>query len=267
MAEFHQMAAAVYLASGVGALLGVVLPSERMRRGAIWGLAIGALLHGLAFATLHQAETPPPLTDLASAVSLMAWIAVLFMLALMSRLRVPGLVAAVGPLAFLGVFVAALRLPHTVPAEAEAAAAAAGAWPHAHVVLASAGIALLGVAGVAGLFFLSEHRRLKSNRPPAGLFRLPTLEALDRVNVVALAIGFPLLSLGVITGMLWIYSESGVFWTGAGHESWSVVAWAIYAGLVVARFIAHQGARQAAASAVASFAFLLFAVVGVGIFT
>ena len=45
--------------------------------------------------------------------------------------------------------------------------------------------------------------------------------------------------------------------------AWAVVAWAIYAGLVLARFAGRQGARQAAASAVAGFAFLLFAVVGV----
>ena len=44
------------------------------------------------------------------------------------------------------------------------------------------------------------------------------------------------------------------------------ICWGIYAGLVGARFAAHQGARQAAASAVAGFAFLFFAVVGVGMF-
>ena len=44
-----------------------------------------------------------------------------------------------------------------------------------------------------------------------------------------------------------------------------MIAWMIYLGLVSLRFIGHQGARQAAASAVAGFAFLVFAVVGVGL--
>ena len=43
------------------------------------------------------------------------------------------------------------------------------------------------------------------------------------------------------------------------------VAWTIYLGLVVLRFGAEQGARQAAASALAGFAFLLAAVVGAGV--
>jgi hypothetical protein len=44
-----------------------------------------------------------------------------------------------------------------------------------------------------------------------------------------------------------------------------VIAWAIYAGLVMARYAGRQGARQAAASALAGFGFLLFGIVVVGL--
>jgi ABC-type transport system involved in cytochrome c biogenesis permease subunit len=69
----------------------------------------------------------------------------------------------------------------------------------------------------------------------------------------------------VVTGIFWVHEALGRVWTGADHESWLAIAWAIYAGLVLARFVGHQGSRQAAASALAGFAFLLFAVVGVGL--
>ncbi len=91
---------------------------------------------------------------------------------------------------------------------------------------------------------------------------MPSLEALDRLNVVALSAGFLLLTLGVITGMIWLQTASGRPWTGAAHETWSLVAWVVYAALFVARFWSKQGSPQAAASAVGGFAFLLFAVVG-----
>src|SRR5262249_7568277 len=78
-----------------------------------------------------------------------------------------------------------------------------------------------------------------------------------------LALGFPLLTLGVATGMLWVASERGTVWTGTVHEIWSTLAWAVCALLVAARFGAGQGSRQAAVAAVGGFAFLLFAVVGV----
>ena len=107
-----------------------------------------------------------------------------------------------------------------------------------------------------------QHRRLKRKTTSS---RLPSLEALDRVNRIALAVGFALLTLGVLTGPPWLYSVSGEFWSGSEHEMWTMMAWGIYAGLTAARFVGGQGPRQAAASAVAGFAFLFFAVVGVGL--
>lgn len=262
MVEFHQLAAAIYLAAGIGALLGIVLPAPRMVRGAAWGLVLGAIVHAVGFATLHRLDPPPPLTGLPVSVSLMAWMGVLSLLVLMWRARIAGLTAVVGPVAFLAVFAAALRLPHP----SEPTLSGAGQWPHAHIVLASAGLALLSIAALAGGFFLVEYRRLKSKRHlGAARVRLPSLEALDRVNATALATGFPLLTLGVLTGMMWLQGASGNYWRTASHETWTLIAWAIYAGLVAARFAGHQGARQAAASALAGFFFLVFAVVGVGL--
>jgi ABC-type uncharacterized transport system permease subunit len=258
--EFQQIAAALYLAAGVGALLGVALPAPRVSRGAMLGLALGAVMQGLAFATLHKLDPVPPLTSLPVAASFMAWTAIISLLVLMWRIRLDGLAAVIGPIAFATVFVCSLHLPSAKPLEGPA-----GSMPHAHVLLSSAGLGLLGVAGLAGLFFLLEHRRLKSKKSVAKSARLPSLEALDRVNVASLAIGFPLLTLGVVTGAAWVNEMSGAWLSGALHETWTLIAWAIYAGLTGARFAGRQGGRQAAASAVAGFAFLLFAVVGVGI--
>ena len=54
-------------------MLGIVLPSQRMSRGALWGLGIAALVHSVAFATLHTQQSAPPLTNLAIVLSLAAW--------------------------------------------------------------------------------------------------------------------------------------------------------------------------------------------------
>ncbi len=254
----HQIASDLYLVAGLVAGLGLALPAPRLLRLGPALLLAGALAHGIAFATLHQLQPTPSLTDLPMALSFTAWIAVLFSLALQWRARMGALGALVGPIAFTAVFAATLSLSR---ARSEPlAGAAGGSWPHLHVLLASAGLALLGVAGLAGLVFLGEHRRLKLKRRMSG--QLPSLEGLDRANRAALALGFPLLTLGVVSGMLWVHSSGGTLLTGAPHETWSLVAWGVYAVLVAARFGAHQGSRQAAASAVAGFAFLFFAVIG-----
>ena len=258
--EFQQIAAALYLAAGVGALLGLVLPAPRMLVGARLGLALGAVFQAAAFATLHRLDPAPALTDLAQALSITAWLGVLFGLALLSRIRLPGFVPVLGLVAFLGAFGATLS-----GANEGTGGEGSGSIPHAHILLSSAGLAALGLAGLAGLFFLVEHRALKRRRPVARRIPLPSLEALDRVNRVALALGFALLSFGVATGVLWNEARSGAALSGGLHETWTVAAWLIYLGLFLLRFLGRQGARQAAASALAGFAFLVFAVVGIGI--
>ena len=255
--QILQWTAAVYLTAGLVAGLGLALETRRLERASVALLVFGVLLHGASFALLHIADDPPPLTDLRAACSFMAWIGTGFFLILLKRSRLQRLVVLVAPAAFLGAFLAALRPPGGAPA-----GAATGSWPHAHVLLASAGLSLLGLAGLAGVIFLVEHARLKSKKPLDRRLPLPSLEALDRVNAVTLAVGFLLLTLGVITGMAWLQTAIGRPWSGAAHETWSLVAWAVYGTLVVARFFTKQGSRQAAASAVGGFAFLLFAVIG-----
>ena len=261
--ELHQVTSALYLAAGLVAGVGLELPAPRLVRVGVALLALGALVHGLAFLALHAAAQPPPLTDLPAAVSLAAWIAVVFFLTFLRRARLAGLVVVLGPVAFVGAFYAALRLPHSERAPFVGSAS----WPHAHVLLGSAGLALFGLAGLAGLFFLVVNRSLKRKRP-GGASRalpLPSLEALDRVNAVAFAAGFPLLTLGLVTGFIWMQHESGRLWTGTAHETWTAVAWSIYAALAALRFVRHQRGREAALASLAGFAFLLFAVVGVGL--
>lgn len=260
MTVLLQIASALYLASGIAGAVALAGATRRAGRGAIALAGLGLAAHSASFVVLHGAEPVPPLTELPMAVSLMAWMAVAAFLVFTRRGRLAGLTVLVGPLAFLGTFFAALRAPGSVMAEA-----ASGRWPHAHVVLASAGLAMLAVAAVASGFYLLENRRLKRKQVHAGPGALPSLEALDRINALSLAVGFPLLTLGVLTGMLWGQGAHGAAWSGTAHEAWNVIAWLIYAALMAARFAARQGARDAAISAVAGFAFLLFAVVGVGI--
>jgi ABC-type transport system involved in cytochrome c biogenesis permease subunit len=262
--QLHQLTASIYLIAALVASLGLALPAPRLGRFSLLLLGAGVIAHAGCFGAMHVGGATPPLNELPVAVSFMALIGTIFYLVLARKARLLSLVVLVAPMAFVSVFVAGLRLPD--PSVVEAVEGAGGSWEHAHVLLASSGLALLGIAGVAGMFYLLEHKRLKSKRRIGPRFRFPSLEALDRVNSIALGIGFPLLTLGVITGMFWVEKTNGRVWTGTPHEVWSVIAWLVYAVVVALRFTRDQGARHAAASAVGGFVFLLLAVVGVEIF-
>ena len=155
MYVFEHIAAALYLAAGVGAVLGLVLPAPGALAGARWGLALGAVAQTVAFATLHRLDPAPALTDLAQVIAVMTWLGVIFALLLQSRIKLPGFVPPLAFIAFLAAFGATLSSP-----EASSATELVGGVPHAHILLASAGLAALGLAGLAGCFFLLEHLSL-----------------------------------------------------------------------------------------------------------
>lgn len=255
----HQAAAAFYLLATLGTTLGLALPNARLARFAVWTLAAAALLHAAAFAGLHTLDPPPSLTTRPAAVSLMAWLAVAFALVLLRRGRLEGLAGLVAPFAFIGTLYASSAIGGIGPL----ADGASGSLPHLHVILASAALAMLGVAGVAGVLFLAEARQLKAKRPVAGRRPLPSLEALDRVNLMALALGFPLMTFGMLAGMLWSQGLSGRVWDSSLHATWTGLGWVIFGALVVARFVLGWRGRYIAACTTAGFVFLFFAVVGV----
>jgi hypothetical protein len=156
--QLHQWTAVLYLVAGLAAWVGMALREPRLERASVGLLLLGAVIHVAAFSVLHKLDPPPPLTDLPAAVSFMACVGTLFFLSLMYWLRLAGLAVLVAPVSFVSVFLASARLPAAGPASF----GGSGSWPHAHVLLGSAGIALLSLSGLAGMIFLAEHRRLKA---------------------------------------------------------------------------------------------------------
>lgn len=259
--ELHEAAAAAYLLASLAAVLGVSMRSSRWLAWAAVALGVGAGIHGFAFWELHGLRNPPALTELPFALSLMAWLAVLVYLPLQMRPRLRALSVLVAPAAFLGAFAGSLA----VPGDVGAAQAASPLWSHIHVLLASAGLALLGLAGAAGVLYVIQHHAIKTKRPDARRLALPSLESLDRVNAMALAAGFLLLTLGLLSGILWVWKAQSRLWAGGIHADAALLAWVVYAAVVVARFGARLGARQSAIGSAAGFAILLLAVIGVGV--
>lgn len=260
VAALQFLTASLYLVASLMAGAAFTLARPGLARAAVGILAAGALAHGASFSLLHTLDPPPPLTHLPSALSFMAWVGTLGFLVLVWRAKLAGLVVLVAPMAFLGVMAAWWSREGGQTAEI---VTGAGSMPHAHVLFASAGLALLGLAGLAGALFLVEHRRLKRKRPLAGGGAWPSLEALDRAGAFAIAAGFPLLTVGVLTGALWLREDVGVFFSGSAHETFCLVAWAIYGVLVAQRFAARLPARRLAVSALGGFALLGVAVLGV----
>lgn len=116
----------------------------------------------------------------------------------------------------------------------------------AHMALALMGDAAFLVAGVSGVIYLSHERQLKAKNPVFLRRAGWSLEALDRINLAALWIGFILFSVGVLHGV----------WLARGRPDWgdpktlfALATWSVYAALLAVRTLAwSRGPKVAAIS-------------------
>jgi cytochrome c-type biogenesis protein CcsB len=138
-------------------------------------------------------------------------------------------------------------------------------WLPIHVTLSFMGDALFAMAFGTGVMYLIQERQLKSKRPGALYYRLPSLEVLDSMNYRALTIGFPLLTLGIITGSVWAQYAWGSYWSWDPKETWSLITWLIYAAVLHSRLTVGWRGRKAAWFSIIGFAAVLFTFLGVNL--
>jgi cytochrome c-type biogenesis protein CcsB len=138
-------------------------------------------------------------------------------------------------------------------------------WLPIHATLSFAGETVLSLAFAAGVLYLIQEARIKRKNPGEISRRLPSLETLDDVNYLALSLGFPLLTAGIITGSVWASYAWGSYWSWDPKETWSLITWLIYAALLHQRMNVGWRGRRAAIMAIIGFASVVFTFVGVNL--
>ena len=136
-----------------------------------------------------------------------------------------------------------------------------------HILLSFTGYAAFTLSFGAGIMYIMQERGLKSRRPGRLLDRLPSISELDVMIYHSLAIGFPLFTVGLLVGSVWLYRSEGVFIKWDQKIIASLVTWALYAALLHARLLAGWRGRKLAFMSVLGFAMVLFTFIGVGLFS
>jgi ABC-type uncharacterized transport system permease subunit len=212
------------------------------------GLArLARLSLGLAFFT-HTAEMSlagmrgvHPASSVPEALAFAAWLLVLVYLLLSFRYRTGIVGGFVAPVALVLELLARAG-PQTTLA---AGAGGVGALGRVHITLSMAGVALFALAAaVAALYLLSE-AQLKAKRIGVLQHRGPPLATLDALGHRCITIGFPVFTLALITGALWVARRHAQY--GLRPEySISIATWLAFAALLVARTTAGWQGRRAA---------------------
>jgi ABC-type uncharacterized transport system permease subunit len=196
---------------------------------------LGVLLHmgaiGMRCAELKRAPFVTP----GESLSLLAWIVALVYIGVDIR----GRLAAAGPfalgLSFLLVLLAAV-LPASAPIAGQNAALLASNAISLHIIATVGAIALFALAFCCAALYLTAHHILKSKNGLAWMKRLPPLTTVESSAFTLAAIGFPLLTLGILAGF--IRAASGGLtanWMTDPKAILSYVVWAVYGAYLLTR--------------------------------
>lgn len=136
-------------------------------------------------------------------------------------------------------------------------------WLPIHVSFAIAGNSVFTIMAMAGAMYIFQERLIKRKKIGRIHKILPSLQTLDTLNRRALPVGFFFLTLGIISGALWASSAWGSYWTWDPKETWSLITWFAYAGMVHQRLALGWRGKKAALLAIAGFFLVMFTFIGV----
>jgi cytochrome c-type biogenesis protein CcsB len=94
---------------------------------------------------------------------------------------------------------------------------------------------------------------------------IPAQAQLDDVTYRMIAIGWPLLTAGIITGAVWANSAWGTYWSWDPKETWSLITWFVYAIYLHSRYVRGWKGTQMAVISSVGFLAVIFTYLGVNL--
>jgi len=250
-----------YFVATIFFLVDVLTRREKFGKAARWILVGGFLVHLSTLVVRYFEAGQTPVANLHEALSFFAWTIVAIYLLFDFRYKLAILGAFVCPLV-----VVLMIIGSAVPNQVQPANPLLNSWWFPiHVSLAFLGHAVFALAAAAGIIYLLQERGLKSKKITSLYHRLPSLEVLDTINYRCLTFGFPLMTMGIISGAVWANMAWGGYWRWDPKETWALITWFLYAALLHGRMTIGWRGRRAAIFAIIGFACLLFSLLAVNL--
>jgi cytochrome c-type biogenesis protein CcsB len=127
----------------------------------------------------------------------------------------------------------------------------------------SIGVRFACWAAVAAVFTLVWTQGIKLKK----LFKQYTLSdvLLEEISYKMIAVGWPLLGAGILTGAVWANSAWGTYWSWDPKETWSLITWFVYTVYLHARYVRGWKGTQMAVIACLGFLSVIFTYLGVNL--
>lgn len=191
-----------------------------------------------------------PLSNLYEALIFLSWSVTLIHLIMDYYLKSGSIIGGMTtPTAlFLNGF-ASFQLPESMQKFSPLVPALKSNWLMMHVTVMLLSYATLICGSIVAIGYLFLHWQPKQNRggfPGRNpLATNPSFKQLDQISFKSISIGFPLLTLGIISGSVWANEAWGSYWSWDPKETWSLITWIIFAVYLHLRLTAQNEIHSA----------------------
>lgn len=185
--------------------------------------------------------------------SLLGWLTAWIALFLSPRERMVGLSSMLLSIALLGVATSYMPLAEPLTTNLS--------WQlTSHILISITAYSLLCIGALMAAAIALQDARLRNRKPSGWLLMLPSLEGMEQILFSILTVGFVLLTLSLFSGLIFV---DNMLAQHLAHKTiLSIIAWLIFAILLVGRWRRGWRGKKAVYMALAGFVFLAMAYFG-----
>jgi ABC-type uncharacterized transport system permease subunit len=235
--------------------------NESTRRAASAATLAGVVTHGMVLMETAWVGGRAPLGRPSETLSFLAWAIAVAQVAIETRTGWTATGSLAMPIAFVAVFGALLPSGQ----DAHAPAILQSRLMEPHVLATILGFVSFALAFCFAVLYLIQSRLLKQKKVRGIFRRLPPLEAMSVSAHWLAAAGFSMLTLGIVTGIVWATYAWQPGWYLDPKVITSVVAWLVYATYLYASNVSGWRGRRTTYFLIAGFIVVLIAYYGVNL--
>lgn len=239
-----------YLISALGYTFYLVYRESVVNLISALSLGLGLLSHSITIG-LRTIETGHgPYTTGFEITSFLAWVIVVVFFIIEWKYKIKDLGAFIIPVVFLILFYSIFQSREILLIDDSSTMF----WLTMHRTLSIIGYAAFAIAFGAALMYLIQENQVKTKKLGVMYFRMPSLEVLDDLNYKVIAIGFPLFTLGFMTGSIWnVETDEPFFSWDALRTLPLIIVWLIYFAIFFGRILVGWRGKKAAQGAILGF--------------
>ena len=132
-----------------------------------------------------------------------------------------------------------------------------------HIITIYLSYIVFFVASLAAVTYLIQDNLIKQKRTGIIFNRLPDLSFLDKLNYRSIGLGFPMLTLSIISGFTWAKNINGAYFgIYSSRQVYSLVLWLIYAVILHVRLSERLRGKKVARLSLFAFCVIILSLFG-----